>query len=176
MYSPIAFFDDNFDFEQQRLAAAAAAAQQYSRELQGAAEPPAAGSIPPAIPLDSPQQPAKLMAQLPPLPPMPQLQPASSKKRPRPAPARPVVADDDDSATNNNDDDDEYDGTEHDAKKRPASKKKKAAAGSGGGGAAAAGGVPRSRNATSMYRGVSRCSKDGRWQARIRCVPGATGG
>jgi len=28
--------------------------------------------------------------------------------------------------------------------------------------------VPRSRMPTSTYRGVSRCTKDGRWQARIR--------
>jgi len=28
--------------------------------------------------------------------------------------------------------------------------------------------VPRSRMPTSAYRGVSRCTKDGRWQARIR--------
>jgi len=27
---------------------------------------------------------------------------------------------------------------------------------------------PRSRNPSSIYRGVSKCSKDGRWQARIR--------
>jgi len=34
--------------------------------------------------------------------------------------------------------------------------------------------VARSRRPSSMFRGVSRCSKDGRWQARIRVSKSVT--